>query len=159
MNPQCQPLQTLPSRPGDSHGGRWSVPRWLRHWLLALALISPGIALACSNPHPESDPSRTPSSKTVASTTPSPSAEAAWTSQCIAQVTYWTVRLLDDPDHSYDYQEMGLSGQTYEALREVLQGADGRHQSRAWVERRSTAICATHARRATAARSTGTGWP
>ena len=125
--------------------------------LLAVALVSLA-ATGCSDGRLRDESSPTPS-ETTASASPSLSAQAAWTARCTTQVSYWTVRLLDDPEHSYDYQEMGLSGQTYEALREVKRAADGRRRSSDWVERHSAATCAAHASKATATRSPDAGWP
>jgi uncharacterized protein YceK len=124
---------------------------------MALALVTVALT-GCSDARREDGPSPTPS-KPTASAAPTLDAAAAWTARCTTQVSYWTVRLLDDPEHSYDYQEMGLSGQTYEALREVQREADGRRRSSDWVERHSAATCAAHAGRAIATRSPGAGWP
>ena len=122
---------------------------------LALVTVAP---TGCSGAGRGDGPSPTPS-KPAASAAPTLDAAAAWTARCTTQVSYWIVRLLDDPEHSYDYQEMGLSGQTYEALREVQREAVGRRRSSDWVERHSAATCAAHASKATANRSPDAGWP
>jgi hypothetical protein len=43
---------------------------------------------------------------------------------CVRQVTYWVGETLRDaPDQGFDYQHMGLSGATYEVVRDLVDEA------------------------------------
>lgn len=106
-------------------------------------------------------PQTTPAAQAgpVTSSTPPTDLEATWTTRCTTQVGYWVERLQDDPEHSYDYQEMGLSSVTYEVLEEVRRAAGDRPRDTRWVQRRAATACADHAHDAVTNSSSRPGWP
>lgn len=122
-----------------------------------VALVGSTLVLGCGRVAPTTSSEPGPTSVSAAPT--AAASASTWADACTRQVGYWVVRLLDEPDHSYDYQEMGLSGRTYEALRDVMRDAEGGPRSSAWVERRSAAVCAAQARRHTEEPTSANGWP
>ncbi|SDT36000.1 hypothetical protein SAMN04488543_3939 [Friedmanniella luteola] len=88
----------------------------------ALAGLLLGLVPACATPPADGEPHR-PASR---SARPSPepatagASAAAWVDRCVQQVRYWVQEIDDHPDHSDDYQEMGLSDAAYGALHDVL---------------------------------------
>ncbi len=129
--------------------------------LVGLALALAGAGCAASDPAPVRPP--TSSSGTTVSAAPNPTSTAdavtAWTTRCTSQVSYWVTRLRAEPEHSFDYQEMGLSSESYDALNEVLTDAGGRPRSRSWADAQAARRCAQHAEQAVTARTGQNGWP
>lgn len=75
---------------------------------------------------------------------------------CVADVRYWAQ---DHPDSGFDYQEMGLTGTTYDALRAVVRWQRAHPDaSPAAVGEQARAECAAAYRDTPRDRSTG-GWP
>jgi hypothetical protein len=143
------PASMIATRRGarDRRAGRLlSVPAMVL--LCCLAACSGGPVQPTPPPAPAASSPNTPSASS-----------ASWTERCTSQVTYWAGELLSGRDGGYDYQEMGLSGTTNEALHAVLASPD-RTNTAEWI--RSEAARQCEARAAAAARhasSPGTGWP
>lgn len=73
---------------------------------------------------------------------------------CTRDVIYWS---RDHPDVGLDYQEMGLSGDTYDALRTVRRWLDQHPDQRAQLADQARAECRRI--RSTSTPSDRTGWP
>lgn len=119
-------------------------------WRQVAALLAAAVVLVgCGSP-------------AVEAPAPSVSARVDPVVACTAQLDYWVQASLapDAPDHGFDYQEMGLSGRSYEALVEILDQArqSPTPVSDAWVHDRTSAAC--HALQASPRPSSSAGgWP
>jgi hypothetical protein len=137
--------------------GRSVLPSTARATGLACLLL---VVVAGCAPGVRQPPAAPGGSVTVPQTSRSSSpAPASWTERCTSQVSYWAGEKLSGRDGGYDYQEMGLSGTTNEALQAVLTSPDRKNRP-VWIHAAATREC--RARAATAAQheaSPGSGWP
>jgi hypothetical protein len=106
------------------------------------------------------------SSTAASAAQPAPSQPTvSWSERCTDQVTYWAKDVLLGHDAGLDYQEMGLSGTTNEALQAVLAEAKSRPEAdgeptAGWIRTRAARECqARGARAASRASSSPGGWP
>lgn len=84
--------------------------------LAALALLA-----GCS-----ATPTAAPSGTTSAVPAPTSDPSASRTADCVESVIYWVQRARErGPDHGFDYQEMGLGNDSFEAFREVEKATRG----------------------------------
>jgi hypothetical protein len=83
---------------------------------------------------------------------------------CTTQLVYWTEDILGNArDDGLDYQEMGLTGDQYEALQALVDEAR-KHQSGGtvppdWLRDQAKAACAKLAAAPKPTTSAGLGWP
>jgi hypothetical protein len=83
---------------------------------------------------------------------------------CTNQLVYWAKDILGNAkDTGLDYQEMGLDGDQYEALRALIDEAR-RHQSGGtvppdWLQEQAKAACTKLAAKPKPTTSGGNGWP
>jgi hypothetical protein len=118
--------------------------------------LLPAVALAaltaCAAPPAAPAPTTTPS--TVDAVT-----------SCVNQLVYWAKQILGNAkDDGLDYQEMGLDGDQYEALRRIVAAArglrsGGRELPPNWLPDQARAECAKLAAAPKPTTSGGYGWP
>jgi len=80
---------------------------------------------------------------------------------CVNQLVYWAKDILGNAkDTGLDYQEMGLDGDTYEALKALIEEAR-KHQPLPpdWLQDQAKAACAKLAAASKPTTSSGYGWP
>jgi hypothetical protein len=80
---------------------------------------------------------------------------------CVNQLVYWAQDILGNArDWGLDYQEMGLDGDTYEAVKALVEDAR-KHQPLPpdWLSQQAKASCATLAARPRPTNSGENGWP
>lgn len=126
---------------------------------LSTALLAVTLAMAGCSGTPDGSAADPPPLAAPSSATATADPRTVWAARCSQQVSYWVVRLQQEPDHSFDYQEMGLSGDSYEALREVIRAAGDQERSTTWLNGRSAEACAARADQAVASRRSQDGWP
>jgi hypothetical protein len=112
--------------------------------LMALA------ATSCGGPAPS-----TPATTTTSTVDP--------VATCVTQLVYWAKDILGNAkDTGLDYQEMGLDGDQYEALRKLVDDARKQQSGGAlppdWLQEQAKPVCVKLAARPTPT-SRGNGWP
>ena len=112
--------------------------------LMALA------ATSCGGPAPS-----TPATTTTSTVDP--------VATCVTQLVYWAKDILGNAkDTGLDYQEMGLDGDQYEALRKLVDDARKQQSGGAlppdWLQEQAKAACVKLAAKPKPT-SRGTGWP
>jgi len=144
------------------------MPHLVRLDVVALVASAAALGLVACSSTPQGGErtiTRTPISTSAATTPGSGGAGDAVEdpeTACSRQVTYWVgQQLRRAPDQGFDYQEMGLSGRTYDVVRAVTSAARAaRRSDDDWVAQRSRSACREAVARWTSAPAPeGGGWP
>ncbi|WP_156911126.1 hypothetical protein [Arsenicicoccus bolidensis] len=147
------------------------MPHLARLDVVALVASAAALGLvACSSTPQGGERSTTPTSISASAATTAGAGGAGGAggavedleTACSRQVTYWVgQQLRRAPDQGFDYQEMGLSGRTYDVVRAVTSAARAaRRSDDDWVAQRSRSACREAVARWTSAPAPeGGGWP